>query len=217
MSGSTHFFKMSSTFSVYADMAFCPWEALPTVKDLSPLVIPPFSLPGGYGQTLGSFVYVCAFPALIRALDRFLRLLFSWLGAAISLPALDSSRIQSSRFPVLPWFPRPGISLYPGVQCLLGSSCSLRMILVPGRPPVSSRSLVELAGFFEPWTGSLGLVASHVLPRLFAPSPWFPRPGSSFSLMGSGPPPVLLFSGSVLAPEAACRFLLSALGISAFS
>ena len=46
--GSTHFFNMSSTFSVCSDLASDPWESSLAFRDLSPFVTPL----GSFGQTL---------------------------------------------------------------------------------------------------------------------------------------------------------------------
>ena len=200
----TRFFNTSSTFSVHPDLAQGPWEACPSFEDLSSLAVPPFCLPGSSGQ---NSVPMCAYTpshldmssGQVLAILHFV--LSSYLTASsgqISDPASPSSCaalaspvwhfVLCHRGPVPSW-----------------SSCHPGWSWSPGHPPVSSQSLVELASFF-----TFCFPCSR---RLSALSPQYPQSGSLFPVMGSGSPPVLLFPGSVLAPDVASSFLLFALGV----
>ena len=52
VSGSTHFFNLSSTFLGYSDPVSDSWESSLALRDLSPLLIPAFSLLGSFGQIM---------------------------------------------------------------------------------------------------------------------------------------------------------------------
>ena len=199
MGGSTRFFNTSSTFSVHPDLAQGPWEACPSFEDLSSLAVPPFCLPGSSGQ---NSVLMCAYTPshLDMSSGQVLPILYfvlsSYLTASsgqISDPASPSSCaalaspvwhfILCHRGPVPSW-----------------SSCHPGWSWSPGHPPVSSRSLVELASFFEPWTGYLRLFASPALAVCLLYRPGIPSPAHCFLSWG----PVPLRSSS---------FLLFALGV----
>ena len=184
-------------------------EACPSFEDLSSLAVPTFCLPSSSGQ---NSVPMCAktpshldmSSGQVRAILYFvLSSYFTASSGQISDPASLSSCAALAS-------PRLAFRSLSGGSGRPWSSCPRSWSWHPGHPPVSSRSLVELAGFFA----LDRIYQTFCFPcsrHLSAPSPWYPPSGSLFPVMGSGSHPVLLFPGSVLAPEIASSFLLFAL------